>query len=252
MDKLAAQNWDLGVLRYMAKSQVQSVALPRIVDLDALDEIRDTLLDALHAGPVEIAADKVERVSTNALFMLLSAAATAQKASFEFSTISASEAVRAASIAKLGLGAAFAPVLKGIIIDMRVLTVDDSRTILAMLHHTLTNAGFEVLQAENGQVGLDMLGREDVDVVITDINMPVMDGIEFIKQVRATGKHQSLPILILTTETSQDKRDQGRAAGGTGWIVKPFDPEKLICGHQQGRSLTIFRRNNGGGCTHHE
>ncbi|SDG14398.1 STAS domain-containing protein [Pelagibacterium luteolum] len=96
----------------MAKSQVQSVALPRIVDLDALDEIRDTLLDALHAGPVEIAADKVERVSTNALFMLLSAAATAQKASFEFSIISASDAVRAA-IAKLGLGDAFAPVLKG-------------------------------------------------------------------------------------------------------------------------------------------
>ena len=111
---------------------------------------------------------------------------------------------------------------------MRVLTVDDSRTILAMLHHPLTNAGFEVLQAENGQVGLDVLGREDVDVVITDINMPVMDGIEFIRNVRATGKHQSLPILILTTETSQDKRDQGRAAGGTGWIVKPFDPEKLI------------------------
>ena len=111
---------------------------------------------------------------------------------------------------------------------MRVLTVDDSRTILAMLHHTLTNAGFEVLQAENGQIGLDVLKNEEVDVVITDINMPVMDGIEFIKQVRATGRHQSLPILILTTETSQDKRDQGRAAGGTGWIVKPFDPEKLI------------------------
>lgn len=111
---------------------------------------------------------------------------------------------------------------------MRVLTVDDSRTILAMLHHTLTNAGFEVIQAENGQVGLDMLGRQEVDVVITDINMPVMDGIEFIRRVRATGRHNSLPILILTTETSQDKRDQGRAAGGTGWIVKPFDPEKLI------------------------
>ena len=97
-----------------------------------------------------------------------------------------------------------------------------------MLHHTLTNAGFEVLQAENGQAGLDVLLSEDVDVVITDINMPVMDGIEFIRNVRSTGKHQSLPILILTTETSQDKRDQGRAAGGTGWIVKPFDPEKLI------------------------
>ena len=111
---------------------------------------------------------------------------------------------------------------------LRVLTVDDSRTILAMLHHTLSNAGFEVLQAEDGKQGLDVLKTETVDVVITDINMPVMDGIEFIKNVRATGNHQSLPILILTTETSQDKRDQGKAAGGTGWIVKPFDPEKLI------------------------
>ena len=111
---------------------------------------------------------------------------------------------------------------------LRVLTVDDSRTILAMLHHTLSNAGFEVLQAEDGKQGLDVLKTEQVDVVITDINMPVMDGIEFIKHVRATGNHQSLPILILTTETSQDKRDQGKAAGGTGWIVKPFDPEKLI------------------------
>ena len=111
---------------------------------------------------------------------------------------------------------------------LRVLTVDDSRTILAMLHHTLSNAGFEVLQAEDGKQGLDVLKSQAVDVVITDINMPIMDGIEFIRHVRATGQHQSLPILILTTETSQDKRDQGKAAGGTGWIVKPFDPEKLI------------------------
>ena len=111
---------------------------------------------------------------------------------------------------------------------LRVLTVDDSRTILAMLHHTLSNAGFEVLQAEDGKQGLDVLKTQAVDVVITDINMPIMDGIEFIRHVRATGQHQSLPILILTTETSQDKRDQGKAAGGTGWIVKPFDPDKLI------------------------
>ena len=111
---------------------------------------------------------------------------------------------------------------------MRVLTVDDSRTILAMLRHTLSNAGFEVLQAEDGQQGLDLLATEAVDLVITDINMPVMDGIEFIRNVRASGKHNSLPILILTTETSQEKRDLGKAAGGTGWIVKPFEPEKLI------------------------
>jgi two-component system chemotaxis response regulator CheY len=111
---------------------------------------------------------------------------------------------------------------------MRVLTVDDSRTMLAMLQHTLSRAGFEVIQAENGQEGLDKLASAPVDVVITDINMPVMDGIAFIREVRGSGRFNSLPILILTTETSQDKRDQGRAAGGTGWIVKPFDPERLI------------------------
>lgn len=111
---------------------------------------------------------------------------------------------------------------------MRILTVDDSRTMLAMLRHTLANAGFEVLQAEDGQQGLSVLRTESVDLVITDINMPVMDGIEFIKNVRGSGQHAGLPILILTTESSQEKRDLGRAAGGTGWIVKPFDPDKLI------------------------
>src|SRR3569623_3341422 len=105
---------------------------------------------------------------------------------------------------------------------MRVLTVDDSRAILAMLHHTLSNAGFEVLQAEDGQKGRDVLAVEDVDVVITDINMPVRDGIEFIKQVRASGEHNSLPILILTTETSHDKRDPGRAHDQTSLFVKPL------------------------------
>lgn len=111
---------------------------------------------------------------------------------------------------------------------MRVLTVDDSPTILAMLQHTLSGAGFEVLQAEDGQKGLDVLAEESVDVVITDVNMPVMDGIEFIRKVRASDSYRSLPILILTTETTQEKRELGREAGGTGWLVKPFDPEKLI------------------------
>ncbi len=111
---------------------------------------------------------------------------------------------------------------------MRALTVDDSRTMLAMLRHALSEAGFEVLQAEDGQQGLDVLRTEHVDVVITDVNMPVMDGIQFIREVRASGQFQSLPILILTTETSQEKRNEGKAAGGTGWIVKPFEPEKLI------------------------
>ena len=96
----------------MAKSQVQSVALPRIVDLDALDDIAETLIGALSAGPVDVDASGVERVSTNALFMLLSAAETAKKAKFAFTISGASTSVVAA-IEKLGLNPAFEPVLKG-------------------------------------------------------------------------------------------------------------------------------------------
>lgn len=96
----------------MSKPQIQSVALPRVVDLDALDEIRETLIEALHAGPVDISGEAVERVSTNALFMLLSAAETARLAKVSFSISKASDVMRA-SIDKLGLGTVFAPVLKG-------------------------------------------------------------------------------------------------------------------------------------------
>ncbi|WMT86736.1 STAS domain-containing protein [Pelagibacterium sp. 26DY04] len=96
----------------MPKSQAQSVALPRVVDLDALDEIRETLLDALHAGPVDVDGSAVDRVSTNALFMLLSASETAKKAGFSF-TISDASTVVTGAIEKLGLGPVFKPVLKG-------------------------------------------------------------------------------------------------------------------------------------------
>ena len=110
----------------------------------------------------------------------------------------------------------------------RILAVDDSPSMRDMVRIALTSAGFDVTSASDGQEALDIARQSGFDLVLSDVNMPVMDGIEFIKNVRATGQHNSLPILILTTETSQDKRDQGKAAGGTGWIVKPFDPEKLI------------------------
>jgi two-component system chemotaxis response regulator CheY len=112
--------------------------------------------------------------------------------------------------------------------ETRVLTVDDSRTMLDMLRAALTSRGFKVVQAENGKEGLSALQREKFDVVISDLNMPVMDGFAFIRALRADPDNAGLPVLILTTETSRDKRDQGRAAGATGWIVKPFDPEKLV------------------------
>lgn len=110
----------------------------------------------------------------------------------------------------------------------RILTIDDSKTIRDMLMLTLADAGFEVLQAVDGRDGLDMLDREQVDVVITDINMPRVDGYEVIRQMRSNSAHKSTPILVLTTESEVDKKNLARVAGATGWMVKPFDPDRLI------------------------
>jgi two-component system chemotaxis response regulator CheY len=110
----------------------------------------------------------------------------------------------------------------------RILTIDDSKTIRDMLMLTLAEAGFEVLQAVDGQDGLDVLDKEQVDVVITDINMPRMDGYEVIRHLRSNAAHKSTPILVLTTESEADKKNLARVAGATGWMVKPFDPQRLI------------------------
>jgi two-component system, chemotaxis family, chemotaxis protein CheY len=110
----------------------------------------------------------------------------------------------------------------------RILTIDDSKTMRDMLLLTLTDAGFEVLQGVDGQDGLNVLGDQRVDVIITDINMPKMDGYEVIRQLRQNPRHKTTPILVLTTESDADKRTIARSAGATGWMVKPFDPEGLI------------------------
>jgi two-component system chemotaxis response regulator CheY len=110
----------------------------------------------------------------------------------------------------------------------RILTIDDSKTIRDMLMLTLSDAGFDVVQAVDGQDGLDVLGDDRVDVIITDINMPRMDGYEVIRQLRKNSVHKATPILVLTTECDVDKRNLARDAGATGWMVKPFDPERLI------------------------
>ena len=110
----------------------------------------------------------------------------------------------------------------------RVLTVDDSRTMREMVSFTLRGAGYEVVEAEDGLHALSVLVSTKVDLVITDINMPNMDGVTLVKQLRAKPNFVSTPILILTTEGGEDKKAAGRAAGATGWIVKPFAPEKLL------------------------
>lgn len=110
----------------------------------------------------------------------------------------------------------------------RVLTVDDSKTMRDMVSFTLKGAGFEVIEAEDGLKALSLLEKTSVDLVITDINMPNMDGVTLVKHLRAKSNYRSTPILILTTEGGEDKRSAGRAAGATGWIVKPFAPDKLL------------------------
>lgn len=109
-----------------------------------------------------------------------------------------------------------------------ILTVDDSRTMREMLFLALSDAGFKIIQAEDGMHGLEVLESAAPDVIVTDINMPRLDGFGFIEGVRRHDKHRAVPILVLTTESDVRKKDRARRAGATGWIVKPFDPAKLV------------------------
>lgn len=108
------------------------------------------------------------------------------------------------------------------------LTIDDSKTMRDMVAFTLKNAGFEVTEAENGQLGLEEIDGSSFDVIITNVNMPVMEGITFTRLARERAEARTTPILILTTESGATIKDAGRIAGATGWIVKPFNPEKLL------------------------
>jgi two-component system chemotaxis response regulator CheY len=112
--------------------------------------------------------------------------------------------------------------------SLKVLTVDDSRTMRDMLMLALVGAGFEVVQAIDGVHGLDVLAETSPEVIITDINMPRMDGFAFIEGVRRDARYRGVPILVLTTESDPAKKDRARQAGATGWIVKPFSSEKLV------------------------
>ena len=109
----------------------------------------------------------------------------------------------------------------------KILTVDDSASMRALLLHALQAQGFDVAQCEDGIDALEWLEGNDVDIVITDINMPRLDGFGLIERLRSTARHRDRPILVLTTESSDEKKARARRAGATCWIVKPFDPEKL-------------------------
>jgi two-component system chemotaxis response regulator CheY len=110
----------------------------------------------------------------------------------------------------------------------QVLTVDDSASVRQMVSLTLRNAGYAVSEAADGRQGLAKAGGQKFDLVITDLNMPEMDGIEMIAGMRKLPGYGFTPILMLTTESQPEKKDAGRKAGATGWIVKPFQASQLI------------------------
>jgi len=108
-----------------------------------------------------------------------------------------------------------------------ILTVDDSATIRELLLASLTGMGFRVVQAADGMAALEKLKHEKADIIITDVNMPRLDGLAFIEALRKDDANRATPVLVMTTETDQALKDRARMAGATGWIVKPFDPTKL-------------------------
>ena len=109
-----------------------------------------------------------------------------------------------------------------------ILAVDDSPSIRQLVSFTLKGAGYEVVEAVDGQDGLDKAKSRAINLILTDQNMPRMDGLTLIKNLRALPQYKTTPILILTTESSDAMKAQGKAAGATGWLVKPFDPQKLL------------------------
>lgn len=112
--------------------------------------------------------------------------------------------------------------------NKKILAVDDSRSMRQMVAMTLTNAGYDVTEAEDGVDALSKAKLNSYDLVLTDINMPNMNGIEFTAALRGLPNYKGTPIICLTTESSDEMKAKGKGAGATGWIVKPFSPEKLL------------------------
>lgn len=109
-----------------------------------------------------------------------------------------------------------------------IMTVDDSSSVRQMVSFTLRGAGYRTIEAVDGMDALSKLDTSPVNMVITDLNMPNMDGIELIRRLRGQSSCKFIPIIMLTTESQAEKKQEGKAAGATGWIIKPFKPEQLL------------------------
>lgn len=243
----------------MSSASADMMKLPAVLDLGAAEQLLVELRQRLSADePLCLDASSVETITLPCMQLILSAAKSASNvtvarpsAAFEsaFADVAfefprapdlvpeqqpfETETDEAESMEAAGTQPAFedeiAPETPNEVPAMkRILTIDDSKTIRDMLRMTLVDAGFEVLQAEDGQEGCEVMDKESVDLVITDINMPRMNGYDVVRNLRARPELKALPILVLTTESDTDKKNLAREAGATGWMVKPFDPDRLI------------------------
>lgn len=247
------------------QTMLASFALPPVLDFAAAEGFQASLIEKLHAAPtLHLDASAVETLTTPCIQLILAAAKShhvtignpsmAFDSAFsdlglnwqEYAEFSGDDAVAqsAAEIAEVVQAVENMPTetsasetadiadseqTNGYAMAKRILTIDDSKTMRDMLMLTLSDAGYDVIQAVDGEDGVNVLkGGERVDVVITDINMPKMDGYEVIRQLRKDPANKTLPILVLTTESDTDKRGIAREAGATGWMVKPFDPDRLV------------------------
>jgi two-component system, chemotaxis family, chemotaxis protein CheY len=113
-------------------------------------------------------------------------------------------------------------------VSRTILAVDDSTSMRQMVAYVLKQAGYQVVEAEDGEEALTLASRQRFDAIITDHNMPRMDGLTLVRTLRATDGYASTPIMLLTTESSAELKQKGRDAGATGWMVKPFDPDRLL------------------------
>jgi two-component system chemotaxis response regulator CheY len=222
--------------------------LPAVLDLAAAEGFLDTMRHAATEADVKLDASGVEVLTFPCIQIILSALRTHSSMAIDNPSAAFVSAFRDLALdwTEGGQGAAHTapeaaarppaaappPMLdvskSEINMPKRILTIDDSKTIRDMLNLTLSEAGYEVLQAVDGEDGIDMLAKERVDLVITDINMPKMDGYGVIRHMRDKAEHKCTPVLVLTTESETEKRNLARDAGATGWMVKPFDPERLI------------------------
>jgi two-component system chemotaxis response regulator CheY len=109
-----------------------------------------------------------------------------------------------------------------------IMTVDDSASVRMMVNFTLSQLGFDIVEAVDGKDALEKLSGRSIHMLITDVNMPELDGIGLVKKIRENPSYRFIPIIVLTTESQEEKKKEGKLAGATGWIVKPFKPEQLI------------------------